>query len=291
MSRFWNERLLWALLTENKMTGQSDGHIPFPYGLYVEKMPKRGKKKLHWFPPLSGDFKTYLVYKYEPGVKSFLCFLKNRGKRSVTREVKITSEIAVSIAECHQKKPKQMRRGRLNRAYDTFLNQVLEFSAGFILPSDPFDLDALRQSEKVFSMLVCITKRWLHRGDRFRMLHGDFQWKNVLLGRKNAIKLIDWSRFPWGDPGFDIGWWIGEYVYAHFQTGEKRYRDNALLFLRTYENVTRDTEIHEALLMGLLSKALVKVRFNNSDTGLPPRKLRSFLRFTEATYKRDTFIW
>jgi aminoglycoside phosphotransferase (APT) family kinase protein len=70
----------------------------------------------------------------------------------------------------------------------------------------------IQRSDGVFDVLESMRRQW--RRDRF--IHHDMRWDNVLVTRtasgKPALKLIDWEAAGLGDPGWDLGGILGDYL-------------------------------------------------------------------------------
>jgi aminoglycoside phosphotransferase (APT) family kinase protein len=70
----------------------------------------------------------------------------------------------------------------------------------------------IQRSDGVFDALEDMRRKW--RRDRF--IHHDMRWDNVLVtrttGGKAALKLIDWEAAGLGDPGWDLGGILGDYL-------------------------------------------------------------------------------
>ncbi|AFY52808.1 phosphotransferase family protein [Rivularia sp. PCC 7116] len=80
------------------------------------------------------------------------------------------------------------------------------------------------QALKFFSLYqkyASLEKAIAELGDAFQpscFTHNDFKFNNILLNQdwqqsdENMLRIIDWERFSWGDPAFDLGTLIGNYL-------------------------------------------------------------------------------
>ncbi len=73
----------------------------------------------------------------------------------------------------------------------------------------------------LFQKYDSLEKALVELGNSFQascFTHNDLKFNNILLNGKwhesneNTIRIIDWERFSWGDPAFDIGTLIGSYL-------------------------------------------------------------------------------
>jgi len=113
-------------------------------------------------------------------------------------------------------------------------------------------------------MIICSTARhffhrWQNRYDRLRGAHGDLRMLNIILDTTNQIKLIDFSRLPWADLGYDIGRLLQDIRERYFLTGKTIYLDICKLILDTIQEITQDEDLNKTVCFGLFSMMLIKL--------------------------------
>jgi hypothetical protein len=77
-----------------------------------------------------------------------------------------------------------------------------------------------QRSPRLLTAIESLQERW----QPTCLIHNDFRFYNVILHREwetlspnkqqnvAVIRIIDWERFKWGDPAFDLAWMIADYL-------------------------------------------------------------------------------
>jgi len=172
-------------------------------------------------------------------------------------DIEEINKITDLIIKVHSQKYGSKDNDYLKKIYNDGLRSVInnpELTLSILqsLPRD-YDILPIHMHKEYLGHMLDIIYKWEGRSDRLCALHGDF-WGNNLFFINNKPFLIDFSRIPWGDPGIDIGWWMFEYMWLYYKTGNNYYQKLGEEFLKIYEQKTKDSEIREAICIvaGLL---------------------------------------
>jgi hypothetical protein len=282
------ERRLSSLLVGHNMAVRS-GQKPQPIGLFIETDGKTVA-----MPELREHTNFYHVQEFQEGGTNYMALLEQRVDKTAVDELDRleTTNMVDIIAAVHavkydsndvkQKKAVYMAglRGELihPELILTFMHELDE--THLILPPS-------KQGE-FLSLYIKLIHDWKDREDRLCALHGDFWGANMLVQKDGTAWTIDFSRIPWGDPGIDIGRWMGQYVWMYLTTKNEYYKELGELFLSTYEKKTGDLEIRHALSLGYLFDAFIyPVHYDSAD--LTVRK-KMFVHGCELL-RHGEFFW
>jgi hypothetical protein len=246
------ERKLSSLLVGHNMATRA-GQKPKPIGLLIEV-----DGKMSAFPDIPLDTGVYHVQEFEPEGRSYISLLEGRkDKRTLDeQDHRETSSMTDIIAAIHKIRyasddPEQVKamymdglRGELvhPELVITFMHQLDETHP--IIPPNT--------QGKYLELYLQLIHKWKGRTERLRALHGDLWGANMFLRENGTAWIIDFSRIPWGDPGIDIGRWMGQYVWFYIITRNPYYKELGELFLKTYQEKTGDAEIREAASLGFM---------------------------------------
>lgn len=125
---------------------------------------------------------------------------------------------------------------------------------------------------------------------RICALHGDFWGANVFFREDKSIWVIDQSRIPWGEPGIDVGWWLGQYLWFYHKTRNSYFKNLGDYFLTEYETHTKDTNIRRTvcLVLGLMGLINTSPRFYpNLDNNLATQYLNNIWTILQ----NQSFSW
>ena len=148
-------------------------------------------------------------------------------------------------------------------------------------------------SETDFDGWCSLAHRWVRkwgiRPDRLRAAHWDFNPSNILFTEDGEVITID-RTFLWADPGGDVGWPVGEYLFFACVTGRPFYKELALHFLDCYETSSQDKEIRQAMLLGLIRRCALRLSLNPQyTTDREFKKLRPYFEAIQKCLEIGTF--
>ena len=124
-------------------------------------------------------------------------------------------------------------------------------------------------------MQVLIDAVW---GNRLTLVHGDFSPKNLLVSHRQVL-LIDFEVGHYGDPAFDLGFFLTHIVLKAFWSGPQHasYMQLASIFWRTYHKVLSTAigaidllELETRMLANLAGCLLARIDGKSPVDYLPP---------------------
>ncbi len=146
---------------------------------------------------------------------------------------------------------------------------------------------------KVFNLILKKYNEYISKGDsdRLTILHGDFWYDNIIISQSD-IYFIDFSRIPYGDPGIDVGRFIGEIFVQYIISEDKKWLNSIRLFLEKYLDITKDKQIINYIDMSVLwvifidSSPLVQqfLKWDNKKIGKIEKFIGSFSSFEEIIW-------
>ena len=214
-------------------------------------------KEMEFLPEISEETEIYHIQKYGGEGKSYLEILsKKANKKEIDNEdKKEIDKIIDFIVKVHKGKHPSNNKEKLNVIYNDYLRNVIgnpEYLLMLLhnIPHDNLFLNPKEQGE--FMKLMLDNMHYFKdRHERLVSLHGDFWGANVFLKEDGEIFVIDYSRMPWGDAGFDIGFWMSQYLFQ-YHTGNKEYfKQLGEYFLEQYIQRTGDKEIMQTMVFSL----------------------------------------
>jgi len=102
--------------------------------------------------------------------------------------------------------------------------------------------------------------------------------------------VVDYSRMPWGEPGFDVGFWVSQYLLNYHKYKNDYFRKLGQLFLDKYVERTGDKEIVKTMVYSL---GLISVMYSSSTwvPGIDDGVRKSFYEHITEMLKRKEFFW
>jgi len=284
------ERKLASLLVGHNMADRV--HLsPLPVEVILAN-----KNKIEHVPELSEDTAIYQIQEFEDeGIDYWTLIEKKKDKKAVdSKDLEEISKIVDYIYRVHSIKHQSRDEERLKAIYNDSLRAVLthpELSLMFLFDF-PYNHPILpKEKQKEYIVLAWeLFQKWKDRYDRLSALHGDFWGANFFFKKDGSVWVIDYSRIPWGDPGIDIGWWFGQYLWFYHETGNNYFQKLGEKFLNAYIEKTKDEEIVRALSLAMIFIGIVYItpRFHPEltiETGK-----RFFINVLEII-KNNKLIW
>ena len=273
-------RKISALLTSHAMTG------PEAHAVICTT-----KGKTTTLPDIDSTTQAYHVQTYHPG-RTYLELLKERTKRQTLQaddrqEIKA---IATFLAQLHQTPITAS-----NEHYNDSLRSIIGHPelALTLLHAFPQDHPLLGPDQQgaYLHLMLKEMHRWKDHGKRLCKLHGDFWGANILVKDDKTINVIDYSRIPYGDPGIDVGWFLSHLLWKYYETNNTYYRSLGELFLKIYQEQTKDTLITKTMTLTIGLHGIIEL----TPLFYPNRKItaRTKKYFAHITniLQRGEFAW
>jgi thiamine kinase-like enzyme len=251
---------------------------------------------VEFLPELDEKSEIYHVQEYGGKGTSYVDMLDRKmGKTEVDSEDKKEIEkILDFIVPLHKTRHPSTSKKKLVAVYNDSWRNVIghpEYLLQLLhdLPDDTKVLNPKEQRELLVLMFDNI-RHFKNRPDRLSAIHGDFWGSNVFFRDDGTVYVIDYSRTPWGDPGYDVGIWMSQYLFR-YHLGNKRYfKSLGNYFLNRYIERTGDKEIVRTMVNTLGPVAAIYA----SPTyipGLDDKVRRSFYDHVTEILKRKEFFW
>jgi thiamine kinase-like enzyme len=252
-------------------------------------------KKLEFLPDIDDNTEVYHVQEYGGEGKSYLSMLDQKaGKEHIDQTDKDEIDKVIDyIVPIHKTKPIGKSSKMLNALYNDYLRSVIGHPEyNFILHYMPEDSPVLKPKEQ--GEFVALMHENMHyfkdKSQRLGAIHGDFWGANLFFREDGSVFLIDHSRMPWGDPGFDVGIWMSQYLIRYHITGSKYFKELGDYFLQQYINKTGDKGITKTMVysLGVVSTIYAS---SNMTPGIENKVRMSFYENVHKMLKDKEFSW
>jgi thiamine kinase-like enzyme len=283
------ERKIMSLLLSHSMLSRH-GVYPNSIGVAI----KNGEPE--FLPEIDENTEVYHIQEYGGEGKSYLEILdENLNKKEIDGTDKEQIDKVVGfILSIHKIKPENKSDKMLNSMYNDYLRSVLGHPEYVLhsLHNMPEDSPVLRPNEQ--GEFVALMLENMHyfkdKYERLRAIHGDFWGSNLFFKEDGSVFVIDYSRMPWGDPGFDIGIWMSQYLIRHHITGSGYFKELGDYFLQQYMSKTGDDEIVKTMVYSL---GIVATIYASSRTtpGIENEVRSSFYNHVLKMLKQKEFSW
>lgn len=285
------ERKLMSLLVSHSMLKRHD-HFPNSVGVAIVN-ENNGAEML---PDITEDTEVYQIQEYGGEGKSYADMLDQKtGKTHVDEEDKREIDQVVEfIANVHKVKPKTDSEKKLNAIYNDYLRSVIGHPEYLLLLLQrvPDDSPVLKPKEQhmLLSLMLENMHYFKNRSERLSAIHGDFWGANTFFREDGSMFAIDYSRMPWGDPGFDIGIWMSQYMIKYHITKSDYFKELGNYFLEQYIKKTGDSGVVNTMAYGI---GVVSVIYSHpkSTPGIEDSARHSFYNHTINMLKRHEFYW
>ncbi len=279
------ERKVFSLLLSDGMAKRAQ-QKPLPVGILLAN-----KDETKIIPDITDETEIYHIQEYEPeGTNHYTALQQRKEKRCIDeKDREEIRKIIDYIASIHAIKYPVADDGRKQEAYKDGIRSVLNSPELTLMILHDFDannpvLDLSAQKEYL-GLMYEVMHRWKNRSDRLCALHGDFWGANFFFRNDGSHWVIDYSRIPWGDPVIDVGWWLSQYLWFYFETGNEYFKELGELFLKEYEQKTNDHEIRKAvtIVLGLMGLINIFPRFYpNLDANLGKQYVAHIINILKA---------
>jgi thiamine kinase-like enzyme len=286
------ERKLFSYLTGHGMAFRS-GLDPKSIGVVIAN-----KNDSLMMPKIDEQTNFYQIQEFKNLGTQYFTLLKQRhAKKKVDNgDLNELHQIADAAAKIHSQKHPSNNPEILKAVYNDSLRSALgNPELTLMILNDYFfgkndRIMPYRKQPHYVGLMINQINLWKDRSDRLRALHGDFGILNIFFDDKGKISVIDHSRFPWGDPGFDIGWLMAQYLWLYHINKNPYYKGLGENFLKMYEKKTGDKEIRQAmgLAHGIMGLILICPRFYPN---LDPKRAKKFFDNVIKIMKDNKFSW
>jgi len=252
------ERKLSSLLVSHSMANKINGVKSL--GVFVKN------KEIKEIPEINEETEIFQIQEYGGDGTCYLDLLETDKTKVDEKDKEEIDQIVDYIVEVHKIKHPSIDKKRLDAVYNDFLRNVIGHPEYMLMllhemPKDNLVLPPEKQ-EEFLGLMIENMHQLKDRNDRLTALHGDFWAANAFFS-DNKLFMIDYSRMPWGDPGFDIGFWIGTNLVKYFSTKNPYFKETGEYFLERYIEKTQDNEILKTMpySLGLIAVIYASPRF------------------------------
>lgn len=246
-------------------------------GMYnrVNSKPKsvgvlvKNKTDYSMLPKVFEDTDIFHIQEFEKEGYNMWESLENRKDKKKIDNLDKTEiqSLVKTLCKIHKIKPKIKEKEKLSARYNDSIRNILTNPELTIMLMHDFPKDhpilPIDKQKDLIGYMYEIIHEWKDRYDRISALHGDCWGANLYINKKDRVWPFDFSRIPWGDPGYDVGWWFSQYMWLYHETKNNYFKDLGNYFLETYKKISKDNEILEAsvLVTGLMGIIWTTPRF------------------------------
>lgn len=282
------ERKIASLLTSHSMARRKN--IP-PSSICIAVK----NKEMETLPEITESIEIYAFQEFGGEGESYLEMLEKKNpKEELSVEDKEEIEKIVDfIVQIHKIKHPSQDTKKLSAVYNDCLRSVIGHPEYLLLLLHNMPEDSIlnkKNQGKFMSLMLENMHYFKDKYERLTALHGDFWGANVFFKKDGSIFVIDYSRMPWGDPGFDIGFWMSQYLFQYHLTKSDYFRKLGDYFLREYIGRTGDKEIVRTMVYSL---GLVSAMYASSKLlpGIETKVRKSFFNHICKMLEIKKFFW
>ncbi len=253
------ERRISSLLISHSMAKRIK-FSPQPIGIILEN-----KNESFVIPEISEETRVYQVQELEKeGVDYWTLLQLKKNKKQIDGEdLQELSKIIDYITRVHNIKHPFTDKNRLRAVYNDAIRSVLTHPELTLMFLSEFPKNhpifPLQKQREYLKLAWNLLMKWKDRCDRLTALHGDFWGANFFFKKDKSTWVIDYSRIPWGDPGIDIGWWFGQYLWFYHETKNEYFKKLGEKFLELYIQKTKDKEIIKASSLAMIFLGVIYI--------------------------------
>jgi thiamine kinase-like enzyme len=285
------ERKIASLLVSHSMANRikSKGNLN-SIGVFVQN------EKICSLPEINEKSEIYQLQEYGGEGKSYLEILNEKNEKKFVDEVDRLEidKIIDYIIEIHKIKHLSNDKKILDAVYNDFLRNVIGHPEYILqlfhdIPGKNIVLSPEKQGE-FLSLMIEYMHYLKNQSYRLRAIHGDFWGANVFFKEDGNIFVIDHSRMPWGDPGFDIGLFFGSFLVKYHSTKNPYFKELGDYFIQKYIDKTGDKKIFDNIIytLGLIA-VIYASPLHVPDISNEARK--SVYEHTVKMLKEKRFFW
>lgn len=285
------ERKVMSVMVSHSMLKRHD-YFPNSIGVAIANKNKRPEM----LPEIGDDTEVYQIQEYGGEGKNYFDMLgKKASKTHIDEEDKLEIDKVVEfIANIHKIKPKTKSKEKLNAMYNDYLRSVIghpEYML-LLLQRVPDDSPVLRPKDQhaLLSLMLENMHYFKNRSERISAMHGDFWGGNVFFRDDGSLFAIDYSRMPWGDPGFDIGIWMSQYMIKYHMTKSDYFKELGDYFLGQYIKKTGDRGVINTMVYGISVPSII-YSHPKSVPGIENHARQSFYNHTIDMLRKREFYW
>lgn len=284
------ERKIMSLLVSHSMLKRAD-ISPKTFGIAIKN------KKMEFLPEITDSTEIYQVQEYGGQGKTYLDMIDEKAnKKEIDSEDKEEIDKIVDfIVKIHKVKHPSKDEKKLIAIYNDCLRSVIGNPEYLLLllhgiPKDNPLLSPKGGQGEFIALMLENMHYFKDRPERLVALHGDFWGANVFFREDGSFFVIDYSRMPWGDPGFDIGFWMSQYVLKSHMGNKEYFQQLGKYFLEKYIEKTGDREIVKTIVYSL---GLVSVMYASPVwvPGLDNNVRKAFFEHVCGMLKKKEFYW
>jgi thiamine kinase-like enzyme len=250
------ERKIASLLVSHFMANRinSDKH-PKSIGVLVRN------DNMEFLPTVNDNTEIYNIQTFGGKGKNYSEILAEKTTKTQI-DSKDKSEIGAVVkylAELHKMRHPSGNVKQLCAVYNDFLRNVIGHQEYMLMLLHGMSENDVVLSPREQGSFVGLMLENMHyfkdRIDRLRAIHGDFWGANVFFSDNGEMFVIDHSRMPWGDPAFDVGFWLSQYVIKYHETSSDYFVELGNYFLERYKKEIGDLEIGRVVpyILGLIA--------------------------------------
>lgn len=285
----FTERKIMSLLVSHSMLKRHNIH-PNSVGVAIHN------QTIEFLPEISDKTEIYHIQEYGGEGESYLKMLADKSSKKEIDSVdkKEIDKVIDFIVSIHKIKHPSKDKNKLTAVYNDCLRNVIghpEYLLQLLqgMPEDSPMLKPGQQSEYMSLMLENM-HYFKNKPERLVALHGDFWGANVFFRKDGSIFVIDYSRMPWGDAGFDIGFWTSVYLISYHRGNSEYYKQLGEYFLNSYISKTNDKEVIKTMVYSL---GLVAAMYASSKwvPGIDDKHRISFVNHVMKMLREKKFSW
>jgi len=283
------ERKIMSLLVSHSMAKKHNIH-PNSIGVVIKN------DKMEFLPEISEDTEIYQFQEYGGVGKSYLEMLNDKANKTDLdqKDKEEIDKILDFIVPIHQTRHPSNDLKRLTALYNDWLRSVIghpEYLLQLLqsIPDDSLLLKPSKQGEFV-ALMIENMHYFKNNPDRLVALHGDFWGSNVFFRKDGSIYVVDYSRMPYGDAGFDIGIWMSTYLFKYHSGNKEYFKKIGNYFLDSYIARTGDNEIIHTMVYSI---GLVSVMYASTVwiPGIDSKIREAFFYHAREMLNVKKFFW